>query len=266
MFRLPGRSWAVPQPSAEFADGLDAWIATIIAGVARVIEPKPRANVVVSPEQAFAVAQAGDVLGTHGRSMWARVHGSSRLLGLETVSPGLVPLTASHWLVLDAGAPIETLSWQDGLAGDDWHERLDVFHEAIVELLPLVRGLGEADEFNRLTARRAAERHAEHDTAGRFAGVLGNPLPQRRGQRRTAPGRHAPDRQDTGYGHRGARACPAGAGGPSRNGAGNRASVKDPPAARAAEERLVASGWRRLSGRTTDRRARGPAVPGRPLR
>lgn len=177
VFQLPGRSWAVAQPSETFADGLDTWIATVIAGVARVIEPKPRADVVVSPEAPFAVAQAGAVLGTHGRSMWARVHGSSRLLGLETLSPGLVPLTASSWLVLDADAPIESVNWQDGLADDDWHERLDVFHEAIVELLPLVRGLGEADEFNRLTARRAAERHAEHDTAGRFADVLGNPLP-----------------------------------------------------------------------------------------
>ena len=174
VYALPGDEWTQPVPRDAFVQGLELWLSAVTSGVARVIEPKPRPDVLVFAGMRPLPAAAGAVVGNHTGLVWAKVEQGARLLGLESVR-GTVPLPAASWLVLDHDGPISAIDIREALAQPDWAESLAAYHEALVELLPLVRGLGEADEFNRLKSRRSAHLHAEHQTAERFAEVLGNP-------------------------------------------------------------------------------------------
>lgn len=166
--------WTAAEPTEAFTAGLEQWLTTVVSGLASVIEPKPRIDVSLSSRASRVGVAAGAVLASHEGVTWVNVGPGAHLLGLEAIT-GWVPLPPGAWLTADEAGTVAVLDMRSALAMPAWADGLANFHNAVVETLPLVRGLGEADEFNRLKSRATAQRHAHHETADRFAQVLGNP-------------------------------------------------------------------------------------------
>jgi len=175
LYRLPAESWRFAEPAEAFAEGLGAWLDTLVHGLGDRIEPKPHPDLMLSGA-ALVEARPNMVLGASAGTVWVDLGDvGAELFGIEPVS-GLIPLPAGAWLTLSDAGQLIALDWIQGLQRADWPDALDRFNTAAGELLPLVRGFNEADEFNRIRARNAAEETDAHQIAGRLGALLGNEL------------------------------------------------------------------------------------------
>lgn len=180
IFELP-QNWRFPAPPAAFAAGLGIWLTTLANGIGQRIEPRPRPEHLVSGSRSSSGIVAGIVGCAEGIAWIDLPKGGGQLFGIEPVE-GLVPLPAGAWLTLDKGEAYSSLTWAEGLALEGWPDAVDCFNTAVNELLPLARGFTEADEFNRIRSRQAAEDLDGRLVLDRFASILGN---------RTDPGQEA---------------------------------------------------------------------------
>ncbi|MEZ0171335.1 ATP-binding cassette domain-containing protein [Microvirga sp. TS319] len=180
IYRLPGEGWRAEKPLEAFATGAAAWLAALAAGIGHGIEPKPRLDVAFSDAlPAPLPLPPKAVVGCGSGVVWIDLPEEGGLLfGVEPVQ-GLIPLPMGAWVTLDQGGAVTVLSWSGGLARADWSTALDAFNAASTELLPVVRGFAEADEFNRIQSREQAEDHDRQQTAERFAEILHNAVPQK---------------------------------------------------------------------------------------
>jgi ABC-type bacteriocin/lantibiotic exporter with double-glycine peptidase domain len=179
LIRLPD-DWSAAAPVDAFADGLAVWLTELAQGVGQRIEPKPRADITVSGLNAKTAAGTGKVIGCSEGIAWLRLpKGGGQLFGIEPVED-LVPLPAGAWLTLErSGETVVALDWTSGLKLAEWPQALARFNAAMAELLPIVRGFTEADEFNRIRLRQQAEEVDGRQVVGRFAAILGNDVDAR---------------------------------------------------------------------------------------
>lgn len=175
-YRLPAESWRLADPAEAFAEGLAAWLTALAQGLGEKIEPKPHPDLTLSGTGRNVQASANMVLAASISTMWVDLGDvGGELFGIEPVS-GLIPLPPGAWLTITDAGCLTVLDWTEGLKRADWPEALDSFNAAAGELLPLVRGFNETDEFNRIRARNAAEALDAHHIAGRLGALLGNDL------------------------------------------------------------------------------------------
>lgn len=179
IWQMPETLWRNGAGVPEMAAGIAGWLDAVGGGLAAMIEPRPRPDLVVTGHKVTGRRlAAGSVIGATAEAGWVRLRAGAGALfcGIEPVS-GLVPLPAGSWLTLDRAARIDLLPFADGLARTDWPDAVTAWGATVAELLPILRGLAEADELNRVRARDRAEAQDRRQTAERFAGLLGNTVP-----------------------------------------------------------------------------------------
>ncbi|AFK53289.1 ATP-binding cassette domain-containing protein [Tistrella mobilis] len=179
IWQIPDALWRNSAGLPDFTAGIAGWLTALGGGLGRMIEPRPVPDLVATGQRATAVRLgAGSVIGATAGITWVQLPAGAwaRFCGLEPVS-GLVPLPAGSWLTLDHAAHIDLLPFAEGLARPDWPDALAAWGAAVAELLPVLRGLAEADELNRIRARDHAGAQDHHQTLARFAGLLGNRVP-----------------------------------------------------------------------------------------
>jgi len=156
------------------AAAIDAWTGALAGGVARGLEPRPRADAIALPKGPRIRLAAGEVVMAGESPVWLRINaGDWLLLGLERVQ-GLVPLPPGAWLTsLGAGVcrPVPTA---EVARSSDWPAGLAGFNAALLEALPSVLALDAADELNRRRLAAAREAEAAHVIEASFGQVLGN--------------------------------------------------------------------------------------------
>lgn len=179
IWQLPDVLWRNSAGLPEIAAGIAGWLGTIGGGLGRLIDPRPQPDLAAHGQRAAAIRLgAGSVIGATAGITWVQlpVGAGARFCGMEPVS-GLVPLPEGSWLTLDDAAQIDLLPFAEGLARPDWPEALAAWGAAATEVLPILRGLAEADELNRIRARDHATAQDHRQTLARFAGLLGNRVP-----------------------------------------------------------------------------------------
>jgi hypothetical protein len=172
IFALPP-TWRFKSPPLQLSAGLASWLTGVANGLAARIEPKPRPEFLLSASQG-GTCPAARIFGCAEGVAWLSIpEGGAQLFGIEPVS-GLMPLPAGAWITLDHPTAAQSLSWEEGLTLEEWPDAVARFNGAINELLPVVRGLAEADEHNRIRSRQAAEEVDGRLVLDRFAAILGN--------------------------------------------------------------------------------------------
>ncbi|MDF2096114.1 ATP-binding cassette domain-containing protein [Aquibaculum arenosum] len=175
-YRLPDDAWRVPDPLESFRDGVATWLDALARGLSDQIDPKPHPDITLADETGVLQVAPGMVLACRRGVVWVDLAGvGAELFGMEPVE-GLLPLPAGAWITIGSAGDVKTFSWNHGLQRDDWFDALDRFNAAAVEQLPLVRGLSEADEFNRVRARKSSEDVEGQETARRVGALLSNEL------------------------------------------------------------------------------------------
>lgn len=152
---------SAPDCPDELAAALDRWIVALTGALARliVVHPKPDYTLAARqsrrPPRGARLAAARDVV-------WVELPaGGGLYCDLEAVGadegPALFPLAHGAWLTLSGEGRLRGLATAEALARPDGAAALDTFHAAFASALPLVLGMAEADELNRLRMRHARE-------------------------------------------------------------------------------------------------------------
>ena len=142
------------------ADQVDTWLSEFAATVARQIEPRPPAGLLVNPLEPLD-AEAGSVLSTHpGSVVWVKGEGTAYLGTEEPQKEGtwLIPLTSETWLTLRGPARVTGVSSRALSADGRLLQTLEEFHRLALGAEQLNRLLLVADEANEQTARTAHRR------------------------------------------------------------------------------------------------------------
>ncbi|MBO1073305.1 ATP-binding cassette domain-containing protein [Roseomonas marmotae] len=165
------------------ADGLalmaEGWAALLASGLGRALGPRPALDVTLRPGSEAPVPEGARAGGMAG-GLWAAVEeGEAALFGMVPV-PALLPLPPHAWLVAETPVRLRGLDATAAMARPGWLEALRALTAACLEAMPLIRGLAEADEANRLRARAELEEAAEAETRARMAKILGDPPPPER--------------------------------------------------------------------------------------
>ena len=168
---------------------LDSWVARFAAAVARDIDPRPAADVLLEPGGDVDAAP-GRVLAARERVVWVADR-TGAFLGTEEPAedgPGLIPVTPESWLVTGEFMTGEK-SRAVGLSSQELAEAgllfgsLAEFHRMALDAEKLNRRLLLADAANQQTAGAARRRL---DRLGAERSLFG--LLTRRGHRGTADG------------------------------------------------------------------------------
>ncbi|MBW7920582.1 MAG: ATP-binding cassette domain-containing protein [Rubellimicrobium sp.] len=168
----------------DLVPGVALWVHTLAQAAFRLVVSHPRPDIVLRPGTVSRAVAGATVMADRG-VLWCDLPPAGGLLfGIEPVL-GRIALPEGAWITLEGGSTgqdaatdeIRAHGWAEGFAGPEWLAATRTFNAAIVELLPLLRGLAEADEHNRLVGRQGAEQADHLQTAARFAAVLGNPAP-----------------------------------------------------------------------------------------
>jgi ABC-type bacteriocin/lantibiotic exporter with double-glycine peptidase domain len=161
---------------AQLAAG---WAALLAEGLSRAFGQHPALNVVLRPGLA-AELPAGAHAGVLALGLWLTVEeGEAALFGMiPLVSP--VPLPPRAWLSAETAVRLRGLDAGTALRDARWLLALRALTVAGLEAMPLIRGLAEADEANRLRARAEQEEAAEAETRARMARILGDAPPPAR--------------------------------------------------------------------------------------
>jgi ABC-type bacteriocin/lantibiotic exporter with double-glycine peptidase domain len=171
-----------PEAAPDLAAAAEGWVTLLAQGLGRHLGPRPVPDAVLRPGFS-TVMPAGAILAAGGTGCWMALEGEASLFGLVPFAAPL-PLPPVVWLSLDGAAratALDGVCWMRdaGFAGDPaaWLEALRCFTADCLDALPLIRGLAEADEANRLRLRAAQEEAQAAETGARLAAILGNPPP-----------------------------------------------------------------------------------------
>ncbi|MFC7555604.1 hypothetical protein ACFQU7_30395 [Pseudoroseomonas wenyumeiae] len=182
---LPLPPGAMPPAAAPgLAAAAEGWVSLLAAGLGRNLGPRPVPQATLRAGQSVTLP-AGATLAAGGSGCWMMLEGEASLFGLVPFTAPLpLPLPPAAWLNLDGKTRAEAMdgaAWMGdaGLADETalWLEALRRFTADCLEALPLIRGLAEADEANRLRLRAAREAAQAAETGTRLAAILGNPPP-----------------------------------------------------------------------------------------
>ena len=159
----------------ELAAQVEAWVSEFAAMVARQVEPRPAAGVLLVAGEAMD-CEAGDVLSARpGTVVWSSAVGQA-YLGTEEPLPvgeGLIPLTSDAWLTLAESTTATGFSTCDLNEEGRLLPALAEFHRLAMGAERLNRMLLLADQSNE-QATRAARRHSDEVQAREsLFGVLG---------------------------------------------------------------------------------------------
>ncbi|WP_458097858.1 ATP-binding cassette domain-containing protein [Roseomonas sp. WA12] len=166
-------SGPAPGPVAALAAAVESWAQAVAGGLARPLQPRPRADLAVRPGGARQRLPAGAVVVAGSGPLWLRITGGDwLLLGLEPVE-GLVPLPAGAW-ISGGGGVFRPLSGTEALRCPDWEAGLSAFNAALLDALPAALALEAADELNRRRLRSAREAESEASQDATFGAIFGN--------------------------------------------------------------------------------------------
>ena len=159
------------------ADQVDAWVSEFAATVARQIEPRPRAGLLVNPREPRETEAGGVLSARPGSVVWFEGGGGAAYLGTEEPDEdgsGLIPLTSETWLTLRSPAPVTGVSSRDLGADGRLLQALEEFHRLALGAEQLNRLLLVADEANEQTTRTAHRRRDEEDARQSLFSILGS--------------------------------------------------------------------------------------------
>ena len=159
------------------ADQVDAWVSEFAATVARQIEPRPRAGLLVNPREPRETEAGGVLSARPGSVVWFEGGGGAAYLGTEEPDEdgsGLIPLTSETWLTLRSPAPVTGVSSRDLRADGRLLRALEEFHRLALGAEQLNRLLLVADEANEQTTRTAHRRRDEEDARQSLFSILGS--------------------------------------------------------------------------------------------
>jgi ABC-type bacteriocin/lantibiotic exporter with double-glycine peptidase domain len=164
---------AAPGQEVALGAAVEAWAQAVAGGLARPLQPRPRADLAVRPGGARQRLPAGAVVVAGDGPLWLRITGGDwLLLGLEPVE-GLLPLPPGAW-ISGGGGVFRPLSATEALRSPDWEAGLSGFNAALLDALPAALALEAADELNRRRLRTAREAEAEASQDATFGAILGN--------------------------------------------------------------------------------------------
>ena len=162
--------------AGALADLVEQWVAGLSKGVARMIVPQPRADLLLEPGFQGELAAGGRVRTQKGIVWVSHLSGASLFLGMEelgdTRPEALFPLT--HDSFLQALSPVRLAAKHTSAAlasGEAW-AGLDAFYDALFRCEFYNTRLAAADELNRLTDRSERERRNQHAAVAELAGVI----------------------------------------------------------------------------------------------
>lgn len=170
---------------AEQVSGqVDAWLTEFAAAVAKVIEPRPRPDVLFDPKipEDSLDAAVGSVLSARpGGVVWVDVGSvDAAFLGTEERDPegtGFVPLTAETWITLQSANRITGLTSRAMFDEGALLPSLAEFHKLALGAEQINRLLLIADEANEQTARSIYRRRDEERARHDLFSVLGSSAP-----------------------------------------------------------------------------------------
>ena len=158
------------------ADQVDAWVSEFAATVARQIEPRPRAGLLVNPREPLETEAGGVLSARPGSVVWFEGGGGAAYLGTEEPDEdgsGLIPLTSETWLTLRSPAPVTGVPSRDLSADGRLLQALEEFHRLALGAEQLNRLLLVADEANEQTTRTAHRPRDEEDARQSLFSILG---------------------------------------------------------------------------------------------
>lgn len=158
---------------------VEKWVTALSHGAARLIRPRPRMDVVLSPgEDCDLVAHAR--LGCGRTVAWIDTgEATPFLLDTEEVDGAhpqiLLPLAAGAWLSLAHETRVRSVSTAEALADGRAWPAVARLHGAMLDILPMNLRLAGADEVNRLRSRGEADARAATSAVLQLAGALAKP-------------------------------------------------------------------------------------------
>ena len=159
------------------ADQVDLWVSKFTAAVAREIEVRPRADLLISPGESMD-GDAGCVLSAHpGNVAWLQGAAAAVYMDTEDIEgseAGPMPLTSDTWITLRSQARVTGVSSRDLNCDGRLLPALEEFHRMALGVEQLNRLLLLADEVNEQTARASHRRLDEEAARQGLFTVLGS--------------------------------------------------------------------------------------------
>lgn len=159
----------------ETAAAVDRWVQALSRGAVRTIVPRPRAEVVLDPGSAAAVADGQLVQARKGVAWVTPPAGGALFLGMEPIpaeTGGAFPLSAEAWMQVMGDGDLIVRGGDEVLRDGATWTGLDALYRVLFTCEFFNLRLAAVDELNRLREKAAHDAHAREASLGALASAL----------------------------------------------------------------------------------------------